>query len=388
MLFNPYFADLSNVYLFAEAENRLRAFLARTKPNNVIKMGIGDVTQPLCAAAVEAGKTAVEEMGKAESFRGYGPYRGYPFLIKSIAAYYKSRGISLDEDEIFISDGSKSDVAGFTDLFAKDNTVLLQDPVYPVYADANILHGRKIVYASATMENGFLPLPDERVKADIIYLCSPNNPTGAVYSAADLEQWVAYAKSMGAVILFDAAYEAFVTEDKKVRSIYEVRGADEVAVEFCSFSKTAGFTGVRCGYTVVPKKLANLNALWFRRQSAKSNGVSYVTQRMAEAALTNEGQKQTAAAREVYRKNAQVILQALRKTGVFHTGGVNAPYIWFKCGGSSWDFFDRLLNEVQVVGTPGVGFGRNGEGFFRLTAFNTYKNTVEAMRRIQSVLRA
>ena len=385
---NPYFVYLKDAYLFAETENRLRAYLQKNPHADIIKMGIGDVTQPLCAAAVEAGHRAVAEMGNKETFRGYGPYAGYPFLRRSVAAYYASRGIALDEDEIFISDGSKSDVAGFSDLFSQDCTVLVQDPVYPVYVDANLLQGRKIVYACATEENGFLPLPSERVHADMIYLCSPNNPTGAAYSVPQLRQWVNYAKEHDAVLLYDAAYEAFVSEKGKARSIYEVRGAKEVAVEFCSFSKTAGFTGVRCGYTVVPKALKNLNALWLRRQSAKSNGVSYITQRMAEAALSTEGMRQTAAVREVYRENARLITRTLEEAGVFHTGGVNAPYAWFRCGTSSWAFFDTLLAETGVVGTPGAGFGPSGEGYFRLTAFNTHENTAEAMRRLARVLQA
>lgn len=383
---NPYFAQLKDAYLFAETENRLSAYLETHPHADIIKMGIGDVTQPLCAAVIEAGQKALEEMGKQETFRGYGPYRGYPFLRRSIAAYYALRGVSLDEDEIFISDGSKTDIAGFTDLFSRSCAVLVQDPVYPVYVDANLLQGRKIVYASATEENGFLPLPNEHVHADIIYLCSPNNPTGAAYGVTDLEKWVDYARAEGAVILYDAAYEAFVREAGKARSIYEVRGAKEVAVEFCSFSKTAGFTGVRCGYTVVPKALGKLNALWLRRQSAKHNGVSYITQRMAEAALSEEGRRQTAAVREVYRENARLMTRTLKEAGVFHTGGVNAPYAWFRCGTSSWAFFDTLLHEGQVVGTPGVGFGPSGEGYFRLTAFNTYENTAEAMRRLARVL--
>ena len=326
-------------------------------------------------------------MGKPETFRGYGPYEGYDFLRKSVRDYYARRGVNLDMDEIFISDGAKSDIGNIVDLFSEDNVVLVPDPVYPVYVDTNLMDGRRIIYADASEKNGFLPMPDYGVDCDIIYMCSPNNPTGAVYDKAGLKAWVDYAKAKNAVILFDSAYEFYVTDENLPRSVYEVEGATEVAIEFCSLSKTAGFTGTRCGYTVIPKKLGPLNGMWLRRQSTKYNGVPYIVQRMAEAVFSEEGQKQISENVGVYMKNAKLISDTLNELGIWHTGGVNSPYIWLKCpGGDSWAFFDKLLKEANVVGTPGAGFGKNGEGFFRLTAFNNYENTSEAMRRIKSVL--
>lgn len=385
MKINTNFRNLQNNYLFAEVENRVAAFQKAHPDKNVIKLGIGDVTLPLCSAAVEAGKRAVEEMGVKESFRGYGPYRGYSFLTESIVRYYAERGVSLDESEVFVSDGAKSDVGNILDLFSEDCTVLVPDPVYPAYVDTNCMQGRKILYADATEQNGFLPMPQQDVQADIIYICSPNNPTGAVYDCAQLKAWIDYALACDAVILFDAAYESFVGDPSLPRSIYEVEGADRCAVEFCSLSKTAGFTGTRCGYAIVPKNLGNLNAMWLRRQSTKFNGVSYVVQRMAEAVFTPVGRKQIAENVAYYKRNAALISQTLQKMNIYHTGGINSPYIWLKCGENSWDFFDRLLQNANVVGTPGAGFGKNGEGFFRLTAFNDYENTAEAMRRLEKI---
>ncbi|WP_251617443.1 LL-diaminopimelate aminotransferase [Pumilibacter muris] len=385
MKLNKHFADLKDSYLFAEIENRVAAYKKEHPAQNIIKLGIGDVTLPLCSAVVEAGKRAVEEMGVKETFRGYGPYRGYSFLTEAIAGAYRERGISVDETEVFVSDGAKSDVGNILDLFSEDCTVLVPDPVYPVYVDTNVMQGRKIVYADAHEGNGFLPLPDGKTKADIIYICSPNNPTGAVYTREQLAVWVDYALSCNAVILFDAAYEAFVGDENLPRSIFEVKGAEKCAVEFCSFSKTAGFTGTRCGYTIVPHALGELNKMWLRRQSTKFNGVSYVVQRMAEAVFGKEGKAQIRKNIESYKKNAALISDTLKSMNVYHTGGVNSPYIWFKCGADSWAFFDRLLHNANVVGTPGAGFGRNGEGFFRLTAFNDEKNTAEAMKRFKDI---
>ncbi len=385
MKLNKHFADLKDSYLFAEIENRVAAYKKEHPAQNIIKLGIGDVTLPLCSAVVEAGKRAVEEMGVKETFRGYGPYRGYSFLTEAIAGAYRERGISVDETEVFVSDGAKSDVGNILDLFSEDCTVLVPDPVYPVYVDTNVMQGRKIVYADAHEGNGFLPLPDGKTKADIIYICSPNNPTGAVYTREQLAVWVDYALSCNAVILFDAAYEAFVGDENLPRSIFEVKGAEKCAVEFCSFSKTAGFTGTRCGYTIVPHALGELNKMWLRRQSTKFNGVSYVVQRMAEAVFTEDGKAQVRKNIEAYKKNAALISDTLKNMNVYHTGGVNSPYIWFKCGADSWAFFDRLLHNANVVGTPGAGFGRNGEGFFRLTAFNDEKNTAEAMKRFKDI---
>lgn len=387
MKLNKNFELIKDSYLFATVAKKTAEYLKENPDKKLIKLGIGDVTIPLCKAVVEAGVKAVEEMGKPETFRGYGPYEGYDFLRKSVRDYYARRGVNLDMDEIFISDGAKSDIGNIVDLFSEDNVVLVPDPVYPVYVDTNLMDGRRIIYADASEKNGFLPMPDYGVDCDIIYICSPNNPTGAVYGKAGLKAWVDYAKVKNAVILFDSAYEFYVTDKNLPRSVYEVEGATEVAIEFCSLSKTAGFTGTRCGYTVIPKKLGPLNGMWLRRQSTKYNGVPYIVQRMAEAVFSEEGQKQISENVGVYMKNAKLISDTLNELGIWHTGGVNSPYIWLKCpGGDSWAFFDKLLKEANVVGTPGAGFGKNGEGFFRLTAFNNYENTSEAMRRIKSVL--
>lgn len=387
MKLNKNFELIKDSYLFATVAEKTAEYLKENPDKKLIKLGIGDVTIPLCKAVVEAGVKAVEEMGKPETFRGYGPYEGYDFLRKSVRDYYARRGVNLDMDEIFISDGAKSDIGNIVDLFSEDNVVLVPDPVYPVYVDTNLMDGRRIIYADASEKNGFLPMPDYGVDCDIIYICSPNNPTGAVYDKAGLKAWVDYAKVKNAVILFDSAYEFYVTDKNLPRSVYEVEGATEVAIEFCSLSKTAGFTGTRCGYTVIPKKLGPLNGMWLRRQSTKYNGVPYIVQRMAEAVFSEEGQKQISENVGVYMKNAKLISDTLNELGIWHTGGVNSPYIWLKCpGGDSWAFFDKLLKEANVVGTPGAGFGKNGEGFFRLTAFNNYENTSEAMRRIKSVL--
>ena len=387
MKLNKNFELIKDSYLFATVAEKTAEYLKENPDKKLIKLGIGDVTIPLCKAVVEAGVKAVEEMGKPETFRGYGPYEGYDFLRKSVRDYYARRGVDLGMDEIFISDGAKSDIGNIVDLFSEDNVVLVPDPVYPVYVDTNLMDGRRIIYADASEKNGFLPMPDYGVDCDIIYMCSPNNPTGAVYDKAGLKAWVDYAKAKNAVILFDSAYEFYVTDENLPRSVYEVEGATEVAIEFCSLSKTAGFTGTRCGYTVIPKKLGPLNGMWLRRQSTKYNGVPYIVQRMAEAVFSEEGQKQISENVGVYMKNAKLISDTLNELGIWHTGGVNSPYIWLKCpGGDSWAFFDKLLKEANVVGTPGAGFGKNGEGFFRLTAFNNYENTSEAMRRIKSVL--
>ena len=387
MKLNKNFELIKDSYLFATVAEKTAAYLKENPDKKLIKLGIGDVTIPLCKAAVEAGVKAVEEMGKPESFRGYGPYEGYDFLRKSVCDYYARRGVNLGMNEIFISDGAKSDIGNIVDLFSEDNVVLVPDPVYPVYVDTNLMDGRKIIYADANEENGFLPMPDYKIDCDIIYMCSPNNPTGAVYDKTGLKAWVDYAKAKNAVILFDSAYEFYVTDKNLPRSVYEVEGATEVAIEFCSLSKTAGFTGTRCGYTVIPEKLGALNSMWLRRQSTKYNVVPYIVQRMAEAVFSEEGQKQIGENVSVYMKNAKLISDTLNELNIRHTGGINSPYIWLKCpGGDSWAFFDKLLKEANVVGTPGVGFGKNGEGFFRLTAFNNYENTLEAMRRIKSVL--
>ncbi len=389
---NTNYQNLQESYLFANIAHKVADYTAAHPDKKVIKLGIGDVTLPLCDAVTDAMSAAVEEMKSAETFKGYGPEQGYEFLKTSLQKYYAGHGVSLENNEIFISDGAKSDVGNILDIISNDNVVLVPDPVYPVYVDTNIMAGRKIVYANANEENGFLPMPDPNVQADLIYLCSPNNPTGAVYNRAQLQEWVDYANSTGAVILFDAAYESFVVEPELPRSIFEIDGAKTCAIEFCSFSKTAGFTGTRCGYTVVPNALVrdgvSLNKLWLRRQTTKFNGVCYVVQKGAAEVFTEAGMAQITANLNYYRENARIITATLDELGIWYTGGQNSPYVWLKCpnGMKSWDFFDLLLTQANVVGTPGAGFGANGEGFFRLTAFGNRENTAEAMERIKKVL--
>ena len=387
MKINANYQNLEQSYLFTNINRKVAAYQAANPEKKIIRLGIGDVTRPLCPAVISAMQAAVAEMGTAATFRGYGPEQGYDFLREAVQGYYAGRGMSLEAQEIFISDGAKSDLGNILDLFSAENTVLVPDPVYPVYVDTNIMAGRKILYMDANEGNGFLPLPNPSVKADIIYLCSPNNPTGAVYSREQLQAWVDYALDCGAVLLFDAAYESFVRDPALPRSIFEIKGARRCAIEFCSFSKTAGFTGTRCGYTVVPEDLefdgASLNKFWLRRQTTKFNGVPYIIQRGAAAVFTPEGQEQIHANIEYYMENARTIASALRKLGVWFTGGENSPYIWLKCPGgrSSWEYFDDLLEEKNLVGTPGAGFGTNGEGFFRLTAFGSQEATREAVAR-------
>lgn len=393
MNFNSNFKNIAENYLFAEVADRASKYTAAHPDKKVLKLGIGDVTLPLAPAVIEALHAAVDEMAVKESFKGYGPYEGYAFLREGIKGYYADMGVSVGADEIFVSDGAKSDLGNILDIFAKDNTVLVPDPVYPVYVDTNIMAGRKIVYADATEANGFLPMPDYKVNADVIYICSPNNPTGAAYTVAQLGEWVKYALEKKAVILYDAAYESFITEDGLARSIYQVEGAKACAIEFCSLSKLAGFTGTRCGYTVIPHSLAcdgySANKLWFRRQATKFNGVPYIIQRGAAAVYTPRGMAQIKQNLAVYQRNASLIAQCMDDMGIWYTGGKNSPYIWLKCpnGMGSWEFFDFLLNNAQVVGTPGAGFGKNGEGFFRLTAFGSEDTTREAVDRIKAVIK-
>lgn len=391
MKLNTNYLNLAESYLFSTIAKKVNAYQEAHPDQKILRLGIGDVTLPLVPTVIKAMHEAVNEMSAKETFKGYGPEQGYAFLKDSIRDDYARRGVSLESNEIFISDGAKSDCGNILDIFGTDNVVLVPDPVYPVYVDTNVMAGRKILYMNATAENGFLPMPDENVKADIIYLCSPNNPTGAAYTTQQLKKWVAYAKKNNAVILYDAAYECFVTENV-ARSIFEIEEAKTCAIEICSFSKTAGFTGTRCGYTVVPQALQfdgiSCNKLWLRRQTTKFNGVSYIVQRGAAAVFSQEGEKEIKANLEVYRKNAKIIADTMDELGVFYTGGKNSPYIWLQCpnGMKSWDFFDLLLNEAQVVGTPGSGFGKNGEGFFRLTAFGSEETTVEACARIKKLL--
>ncbi len=391
MKMNQNYLNLKDSYLFSTINQKVTAYTSAHPEKKIIRLGIGDVTRPLCPAVVDAMKSACDDQGRANTFHGYGPEQGYDFLKDAIRGYYDKRGISLEPQEIFISDGAKSDVGNILDLFSPDNTVLVPDPVYPVYVDTNIMDGRKILYMNARKENHFLPLPDENVKADIIYLCSPNNPTGAVYDHQGLKAWVDYALKNQAVILFDAAYEAFVSDPALPRSIYEIEGAKKCAIEFCSLSKTAGFTGTRCGYTIVPMPLqfdgASLNKLWLRRQTTKFNGVSYIVQKGAAAVFTPEGLMQIKENISYYMENARMIAEALTQMDIYFTGGKNSPYIWLQCpeGMASWDYFDLLLEKAGVVGTPGAGFGQNGEGFFRLTAFGTHEATKEALERIKSL---
>ena len=392
MKINQNYANVKKSYLFIEIAHRLREYVAAHPEADIIKMGIGDVTLPLAPAVVEAMRKAADEMGKKETFRGYVDDNGYDFLINAVKNYYANFGVDLDYWEIFISDGAKSDLGNILDLFDADNTVLVTDPVYPVYVDTNVMSGRRVIFADATEENGFLPLPAPSVKADIIYLCTPNNPTGAAYTRAQLKQWVDYAKAQSAVILFDSAYEAFITDPAVPHSAYEIEGARDCVIEFCSLSKTAGFTGTRCGYTIVPKTLkadGDLNGMWLRRQTTKFNGVAYVIQRAAEAVFTPEGQRQIKENIAYYQENAKILMSGLDRCGIKYFGGKNSPYIWLKCpdGMGSWEFFDKLLSEANVVGTPGEGFGKNGKGYFRLTSFSTHEKTAEAVERIYKMLR-
>ena len=380
---NTNYDELEQSYLFSTIAGKVNEY-AKTHPDKkIIRLGIGDVTKPLCPCVINAMHKAVDEMGIQETFRGYGPEQGYDFLRTAVQAHYKKYNVELGLSEIFISDGAKSDLGNILDLFDKDNTVLVPDPVYPVYVDTNIMAGRKVVFADANETNEFLPAPDKSLKADLIYICSPNNPTGAAYNRKQLGEWVNYAKENNALILYDAAYEAFIESDDIPHSIFEIEGAKSCAIEFCSFSKTAGFTGTRCGYTIVPEALGKINKMWLRRQTTKFNGVPYVVQRGAEAVFTDEGQKEIKVNIDYYKNNAKIISDTLKELGIWHVGGKHSPYIWLKCPNnmSSWEFFDYLLDNAQIVGTPGAGFGKNGEGFFRLTSFGSG----EAMERLRKL---
>ena len=404
---NENYLLLKSNYIFAEISRRVEKFQKENPDAQVIKMGIGDVTRPLPKAVVDAFKSAVLEMGQAESFMGYGPEQGYSFLREEIIEKdYKKLGVELSTDEIFVSDAAKCDTANIQEIFGLENIIAVTDPVYPVYVDSNVMAGRSgpmqdngqykgIVYLPCTAENNFIPeLPETPV--DLIYLCLPNNPTGTALTREELTKWIDYAKENNSIILFDAAYEAYVTEEDIPRSIYEIEGAKEVAIEFRSFSKNAGFTGTRCAFAVVPKDITavdsegkkhDLNSLWNRRQTTKFNGVSYPVQVAAKAVYSPEGQKEIKESIEYYLKNAGIVRESMEKIGLKVYGGVNSPYIWVKTPENmdSWEFFDLLLNKANIVGTPGVGFGPSGEGYFRLTAFNTLENTIEAMNRISKL---
>lgn len=395
-------------YLFAEIGKRVAAFKAQNTEADVIRLGIGDVTRPLPMACIDAMHKAVDDMSRVETFKGYPEYEGYDFLInKIIECDYKTRGINIAYDEVFVSDGAKSDTANIQELFGLNSKIAVTDPVYPVYVDSNVMAGRtgeyvegkwtNVTYLPCTAENGFIPeLPKERV--DLIYLCLPNNPTGTTLTRDQLKVWVDYAAKNKSIILFDSAYEAFITQDDVPHSIYEIEGAKEVAIEFRSYSKTAGFTGTRCAYIVIPKELKassavgeeiGLNRLWYRRQATKFNGVSYIVQRGAEAIYSEEGQKQVKETIAYYLTNAAIIKNGLESIGIKVFGGINAPYIWMRTpnGMDSWAFFDKLLNEANIVGTPGVGFGPSGQGYFRLTAFGNRQNTEAAVERFRTRLK-
>ena len=405
---NENFLNLQDSYLFSTIAKKVAEFQKNNPDKKVIKLGIGDVTRPIVPAVLDAMHKAVDELGKGETFRGYGPEQGYEFLREKIVQNdYAKRGVTILPDEIFVSDGAKCDCGNIGDILGIDNTVEITDPVYPVYLDTNVMAGRSgnyntesgvyenIIYIPATAENNFIPQFPKKVP-DMIYLCFPNNPTGTTLSKDELKKWVDYAKENKSLILFDSAYEAFISEENVPHTIYEIEGAREVAIEFRSFSKTAGFTGVRCAYTVVPKELKGytkdgkeiaLNPLWNRRHGTKFNGVSYPVQRAAEAVYTDEGQKQIKENISYYMNNAKIIKEGLKEAGYTVYGGINAPYIWLKVpeGLTSWEFFDKLLKEANVVGTPGVGFGPSGEGYFRLTAFGSRENTIEAIERIKNL---
>ncbi len=393
---NENYQNLNESYLFSEIAHRVADYSAKHPDKKIIRLGIGDVTLPLGSLAIEGLHEGVEAMASSETFMGYGPEQGYSFLRDAISAYYARNGVTVDAGDIFISDGAKSDTGNISELFSADNVILIPDPVYPVYVDSNVMNGKQVTYMSGNAENDFLPMPDPDVHADIIYLCSPNNPTGAVYNKEQLKAWVDYALANDAVILFDSAYEAFITDPALPRSIYAIEGAKRCAIEFCSLSKTAGFTGTRCGYTVVPRELVftasdgremSLHAMWNRRQSTKFNGTSYIVQKGAAAVFTEEGIKQCQENIRYYQENARIIADMLKQKHIRFFGGIHSPYIWFECpkGMESWEFFDYLLNNAQVVGTPGAGFGENGKNYFRLTSFGNHENTIEAMKRFDEL---
>lgn len=393
---NENYLNLKESYLFSEIAHRVNAYTTANPDKKVIRLGIGDVTLPIGSEIIAQLHEGVDALSKSETFKGYGPEQGYDFLREAIVDYYKRNHVEIAADEVFVSDGAKSDTGNITDLFDRDNIIMIPDPVYPVYVDTNIMNGRNITYIDANAENHFLPMPDHSKHADIIYICSPNNPTGATYNKEQLKEWVDYALANDAIILFDAAYECFITDETLPRSIFAIENAKKCAIEFCSLSKTAGFTGTRCGYTIVPKDLKfasstgaemSLNAMWNRRQTTKFNGVSYIVQKGAAAAFSIEGMTQCKENIRYYQENARIIAEGLAKKNIRYFGGVNSPYIWFECPNNmdSWDFFDYLLNNAQVVGTLGAGFGKNGQKFFRLTSFGNRENTMEAMARIDKL---
>ena len=396
MIPNKNYNNLKDSYLFFGIAQKTKKYLAEHPDKKLLRLGIGDVSLPLAPAVVKALHEAVDDQATKEKFHGYMPECGAPFLRETIAKYYNGRGVELVSDEVFVSSGASDELGDILDLFGRDKTVMILEPAYPAYVDANIIWGNRIIRLAAGQENGFLPLPseipqEEDMYPDLIYICSPNNPTGATFDYVGLKEWVDYANSIGAIILFDAAYEAFIEEDIP-HSIIEVEDAKKCAIEICSLSKTAGFTGTRLGYTVIPKALErdgmNFNAMWVRNRTTKTNGVSYIIQKGGAAVFSDEGQKQIHENINVYKRNAKCIMSALDELGIWYTGGKNAPYIWMKCPDNmgSWEFFDLLLNEIQVVGTPGEGFGKCGEGYFRLSTFGSIEDTEEAARRLKELL--
>lgn len=390
---NMYYADLKDSYLFYHIAQKTNAYLKNHPNKHLYRMGIGDVSLPLCDAVIRALHEAVDDQANKSTFHGYMPECGASFLRETIADYYASKGVTVSADEVFVSSGASDELGDLLDLFDRKNTALVIEPAYPAYVDANVMAGRKMIHVSSGIENGFLPMPDDRLKAEILYICSPNNPTGAVFDKQKLQAWVDFANKNGSVILFDAAYEAFIEDETLPHSIFSLKGAKTCAIEICSLSKTAGFTGTRLGYTVIPKELVrngmNLNEMWVRNRTTKTNGVSYIIQKGAAAVFTPEGQKQIKDNIQIYKNNARVLMEALDSIGIWYCGGKNAPYIWMKCPNhmGSWEFFDWLLEEIQVVGTPGEGFGACGEGYFRFSTFGSPEDTKEAARRLVALLK-
>ena len=386
------YADLKDSYLFYHIAQKTKAYLENHPGAHLYRMGIGDVSLPLCEAVIRALHEAVDDQASQESFHGYMPECGAPFLREAIADHYRARGISVETDEVFVSSGASDELGDILDLFDPASSVLVIEPAYPAYVDANVMAGRKIVHLASGKENGFLPEPSEDTKADLIYICSPNNPTGAVFTREGLKNWVDFANENGSVILFDAAYEAFIEDDALPKSIFEIDGARSCAIEICSLSKTAGFTGTRLGYTVIPETLESdgmyFNPMWVRNRTTKTNGVSYIIQKGGLAVFTPEGQRQIQENIRFYKENARILMAALDELGIWYCGGKNAPYIWMKCPNDmgSWEFFDLLLDRIQVVGTPGEGFGACGEGYFRFSTFGSREDTLEAAKRLKALL--
>lgn len=385
---NKYYSKLKDSYLFYNIAQKTKAYVEQHPGTKLLRMGIGDVSLPLCDAVIRALHEAVDDQASKNSFHGYMPECGAPFLREKIAEHYEKRGVSLAADEVFVSSGASDELGDILDLFERSSSALVIEPAYPAYVDANVMAGRKIVHLSSSEENSFLPEPSEDIKADLLYICSPNNPTGAVFSREQLQVWVDFANENGSLILFDAAYEAFIEDETLPHSIFELDGAKTCAIEICSLSKTAGFTGTRLGYTVIPKALKrngmNLNEMWVRNRTTKTNGVSYIIQKGGAAVFTEEGQRQIHENIQIYKKNAKILMKALDQIGMWYCGGKNAPYIWMRCprGMKSWEFFDYMLHKIQVVGTPGEGFGAAGEGYFRFSTFGSPEDTKEAAERI------